>query len=58
MAHGDTTITVVGNVVADPELRPVLERLTAGRMPAIADELEVTQHLLRTWIALYERTAA
>lgn len=27
-------------------------------IPAIADELEVTQHLLRTWIALYERTAA
>lgn len=29
-----------------------------GHLPAIADELEVTQHLLRTWTALTERTAA
>lgn len=27
-------------------------------VPAIADELEVTQHLLRTWNALYERQIA
>ena len=27
-------------------------------VPAIADELEVTQHLLRTWITLYERQIA
>lgn len=29
-----------------------------GHLPAIADELEVTQHLLRTWTTLTERTAA
>lgn len=29
-----------------------------GHLPAIADELEVTQHLLRTWKALYERNVA
>ena len=29
-----------------------------GNLPAIADELEVTQHLLRTWQSLHERTAA
>ncbi|PXY04647.1 ImmA/IrrE family metallo-endopeptidase [Corynebacterium striatum] len=29
-----------------------------GHLPAIADELEVTQHLLRTWNALYERQIA
>lgn len=29
-----------------------------GHLPAIADELEVTQHLLRTWTTLIERTAA
>ena len=29
-----------------------------GHLPAIADELEVTQHLLKTWQSLYERTAA
>lgn len=28
-----------------------------GHLPAIADELEVTKHLLRTWISLYERTS-
>lgn len=29
-----------------------------GHLPAIADELEVTKHLLKTWQSLYERTAA
>lgn len=29
-----------------------------GHLPAIADELEVTQHLLKTWQTLHERTAA
>lgn len=29
-----------------------------GHLPAIADELEVTQHLLKTWQSLYERQAA
>ncbi|HAT1242515.1 TPA: ImmA/IrrE family metallo-endopeptidase [Corynebacterium striatum] len=29
-----------------------------GHLPAIADELEVTQHILKTWQSLYERTAA
>lgn len=29
-----------------------------GHLPAIADELEVTKHLLRTWTTLTERTAA
>lgn len=29
-----------------------------GHLPAIADELEVTQHLLKTWTILTERTAA
>ncbi|MDU7599178.1 MAG: ImmA/IrrE family metallo-endopeptidase [Corynebacterium sp.] len=29
-----------------------------GHLPAIADELEVTQHILKTWQALNERTAA
>lgn len=29
-----------------------------GHLPAIADELEVTKHLLRTWTTLIERTAA
>lgn len=28
-----------------------------GHLPAIADELEVTQHLLRTWISIYERAS-
>ena len=29
-----------------------------GHLPAIADELEVTKHLLKTWTTLTERTAA
>ena len=29
-----------------------------GHLPAIADELEVTKHLLKTWQSLNERTAA
>lgn len=29
-----------------------------GHLPAIADELEVTHHILKTWQALNERTAA
>ena len=29
-----------------------------GHLPAIADELEVTKHLLRTWQSLYEKQAA
>lgn len=29
-----------------------------GHLPAIADELEVTQHILKTWQTLYERQAA
>ena len=29
-----------------------------GHLPAIADELEVTKHLLKTWQTLHERTAA
>lgn len=29
-----------------------------GHLPAIADELEVTKHLLKTWNSLYERTLA
>ena len=29
-----------------------------GHLPAIADELEVTQHILKTWQSLYERQAA
>ena len=29
-----------------------------GPLPAIADELEVTKHLLKTWQSLHERTAA
>ena len=29
-----------------------------GHLPAIADELEVTQHILKTWQTLHERTAA
>ena len=29
-----------------------------GHLPAIADELEVTQHLLKTWQTLHERQAA
>lgn len=29
-----------------------------GHLPAIADELEVTHHILKTWQSLYERTAA
>ena len=29
-----------------------------GHLPAIADELEVTKHLLKTWQSLYERQAA
>ncbi|WP_448247905.1 ImmA/IrrE family metallo-endopeptidase [Corynebacterium guaraldiae] len=29
-----------------------------GHLPAIADELEVTKHLLKTWQSLHERTAA
>lgn len=29
-----------------------------GNLPAIADELEVTQHILKTWQTLHERTAA
>ena len=29
-----------------------------GHLPAIADELEVTQHLLKTWQTIYERKAA
>ena len=29
-----------------------------GHLPAIADELEVTQHILKTWTTLIERTAA
>ena len=29
-----------------------------GHLPAIADELEVTQHILKTWTTLTERTAA
>lgn len=29
-----------------------------GHLPAIADELEVTKHLLKTWNSLYERQAA
>lgn len=27
-------------------------------LPAIADELEVTQHILKTWTSIYERQAA
>jgi len=29
-----------------------------GHLPAIADELEVTQHILKTWQTLHERQAA
>ena len=29
-----------------------------GHLPAIADELEVTHHLLKTWQSLHERQAA
>lgn len=29
-----------------------------GHLPAIADELEVTKHLLKTWQTLHERQAA
>lgn len=29
-----------------------------GHLPAIADELEVTKHLLKTWQSLHERQAA
>lgn len=29
-----------------------------GHLPAIADELEVTQHILKTWQSLHERQAA
>lgn len=29
-----------------------------GHLPAIADELEVTKHLLKIWQSLYERQAA
>lgn len=29
-----------------------------GHLPAIADELEVTKHLLKTWQSLYERQVA
>ena len=29
-----------------------------GHLPAIADELEVTQHILKTWKSIHERTAA
>lgn len=29
-----------------------------GHLPAIADDLEVTKHLLKTWQSLYERQAA
>lgn len=29
-----------------------------GHLPAIADELEVTKHLLKTWQSLYEKQAA
>lgn len=29
-----------------------------GHLPAIADELEVTQHILKTWQSLHERAAA
>ncbi|WP_306592917.1 ImmA/IrrE family metallo-endopeptidase [Corynebacterium striatum] len=29
-----------------------------GHLPAIADELEVTKHILKTWQSLHERQAA
>ncbi|MHB2253174.1 ImmA/IrrE family metallo-endopeptidase, partial [Corynebacterium aurimucosum] len=29
-----------------------------GHLPAIADELEVTKHILKTWKSIHERTAA
>lgn len=29
-----------------------------GHLPAIADELEVTQHILKTWQSIHERAAA
>ena len=29
-----------------------------GYLPAIADELEVTKHILKTWLAMYQQRAA